>query len=124
MEKMIKIKIDDKGRAKGTVGWLLDVADHIKIGTTKSGNQGAWLKDVNGETITVLAIRNWEYKTGIQLIEKCDDMNISHIFLCPDFPLSDACYERLYELAQKAAVIMDELWEENFEENINVETIY
>jgi len=111
MEKQITIKIADKGELRGTVGWLLKNADHVKIGETKSGNQGAWLENQNGETMSVLAIRNWWHEDGeIKTIKSCDP---SEYDLSPNFSVSPACLERLQELAETVSEIMEEMWNEN-----------
>jgi len=107
VEKEIKIKIDDKGILKGTVGWLLKNADHVTIKATRYDNQGAWLKNKKGETLSVLAIRDWNDDGEVAIIQEFSHGGCA---LCPNFKVSDPCLKKLQEIAEIAAETMDEIW--------------
>jgi len=115
MEKQITIKIDKKGLAKGTVGYLLESADHIKIGVTKNNNQAAWLLGKDNETIACLAIRGYlDDGTELMLMENVEDFADNN---ASDFIWSAAAWEKIEELQEKVAKVMDELWDENLPEH-------
>jgi hypothetical protein len=108
MKKEITINIDNKGFAPGTVGWLCENVDSMLIGKTRDGNQGAWLKDKEGKTLTVLAIRGFYDEDTIDEITRNygyrGDMDCA--FIC-----SDACWEKIEELTAAAVEKMEGVWE-------------
>ena len=115
MEKQITIKIDKKGLAKGTVGYLLESADHIKIGVTKNNNQAAWLRGKENETIACLCVRGFFGDDAkLILMENVVDYEDNS---ASGFIWSDAAWEKIEELQEEVAKIMDELWNENLPEH-------
>ena len=113
MKKEINIK--NQGSCKGTVGWLAKHSAAIFIGETRSGDQGAWLQDSNGNTITVLAVRNF-YGGADKEITRVKRDGSEYDLTC-DIPCSDAAWASIENLSQLAAEEM----EKNFEEGKAVE---
>ena len=107
MKKEIEIK--NQGNSKGTIGWLAKNASTILIGETKSGDQGAWLKDNGGNTITVLAVRNF-YGGADKEITKVKRDGSEYDLTC-DFPCSDAAWESIERLSHLASEEMEKSFE-------------
>lgn len=110
MDKILEIKIDNKGHQRGTVGWLLNVADHIKIGESTSGEQGAWLKDKQDKTICPLVIRNWYDNGQLAIVEQLNSDDPGYTLML-DFYTSKACMQKIQELAKEVTGILDEIFE-------------
>lgn len=102
----INIKIDNKGCAEGTIGWLAKNAAMIKIGETKNRNQGAWLQDHQGKTLTILAIRDYWGMPEDPRIEKIKP-NVSPPELECDFTATDAAWVVLEKLTNLAEAEMN-----------------
>jgi hypothetical protein len=123
MEKTIKIKIANKGKVKGTVGWLADHAAEIKIGESESGRQGAWLKDKDGNIITVLVIRGyWDNeKHKLDFAVRRENNSQDGYELVADCFFSDAAWKKIEATQKIVALQMDELWEAEAEAEDEVE---
>src|SRR5262245_17349089 len=89
----IEIRHTPKDDGPGTLPWLLARASHVLIGETSDGNQIARLKDHDGKTITVLAMRN--YAAGEE-----DGYPVGPISLAEERPANEehADYESEYTL--------------------------
>lgn len=110
MIKEIEININKNNELKGTTSWLAKNADHVDIGETKDGMLGAWLRDKNNKTLSVLAIKNWCNDGKIKTVEA---YTYEKATLCPDFEITEACLGKLQEIAKETAKIMEEIWEED-----------
>lgn len=51
----INIKIEKRGEAPGTIGWLASRAAAIRVGATTAGGRAAWLVGREGDIIDCLA---------------------------------------------------------------------
>lgn len=107
MKKEINIK--NQGSCKGTVGWLCENATTIVIGETRSGDQGAWLKDSEGNTITVLAVRNFYGGADKEITRVKRDG--SEFDLTCGIPFSDAAWASIQALSEIAEGEMEKSFE-------------
>jgi hypothetical protein len=132
MEKVIKIQVEDKGKAVGTKGWVsarLSVAD-IKIAPSKSGNLSAFLKYTDPDTQKPVSrwiasiiqdIRRAEEQSAYGYVNINDNIQYAYcgrhegaydyahaIF---DVPLTDAAFDLVNELRSKALKALKEEWE-------------
>ena len=98
MKKIINIK--NQGSCKGTVGWLCENAATISIGETRSGDQGAWLRDSEGKVLTVLAVRNF-YGGADKEITKVKRDGSEYDLTC-HIPCSDSAWESIQSLSEIA----------------------
>ena len=108
MKKEINIK--NQGNYKGTVGWLCENADTIVIGETRSGDQGAWIKDSEGKVITVLAVRNFYGGADNEITKVKRDGN-EYDLTC-HIPYSDAAWASIQALSEIAEGEMEKSFEE------------
>lgn len=99
MQKTIQIKITNQGKAVGTAGWLAEQAASIHLGKTKDGNEGAWLCDDTGKTITCLAIRGYWLHASAEIATIDRDGSFG---LGSEIPWTDAGWEAVWSLAQLA----------------------
>lgn len=103
----IEIEIKKSGKAKGTLGWLSG-ARTIKIGAAKDGSQAAWLLDAAGDVMTVLAVRDYGYESGIVMVGRLvRDSDCSDGLLMPH-SCTDAAWEALEKIAEMARSQMRE----------------
>ena len=110
MEKVLKIEVDNKEFCKGTLGWLCENADRLRIGTTTNNNQGAWLENSDGETIVTLAVRSFLHDDGKveRMINNdgcCDELNA-----CAH-NCSAKCWAKIEDIQDEVVDIMDAVWE-------------
>ena len=110
MEKMLKVRIDNKGYLWGTLGWLCKNADSVKIGPTKAGKQGAWIKNKEGDTLVTLAIRSFFEEDGKVVKMQNKDIGWNELSAC-EFMCSDACWFVIKQVQQEVENIMDRIWE-------------
>lgn len=125
MEVGIKIKIRNQGNLRGTVGWLAQNAATIDIGKTNGDNQGAWLLDHAGKTITTLAVRNFWDDGEIAKLGR-DARNCVWFGEAPDptddiMACSDSCWNSLETIINKAVELMDEAWEDGEQPSFKLE---
>ncbi len=119
----VTLRIDKKGIKKGTLGWLVDNIDHIVIGDTKvNKHQGAWLKDKDNNTLTVLAIRGFYDDSNkidriVQATGSCWQDELSCDFTC-----SDACWRAIEKIIDIAVEKMEEEYNKEFPINFNIIT--
>lgn len=115
----VTLKIDNDGMAKGTLGWLAHNADTIHVGQTKNGKRGAWLRDPEGNTITVLAIEDYmelgdgEIHTAVQRDPSCVGA-----LLCADILFTDAAWVAMTKII---AIAVDAMTDPMRDVEISVE---
>ena len=110
MEKVLKIEVDNKGYLWGTLGWVCKNADNVKIGTTKAGKQGAWIKNKEGDTLVTLAIRSFHEEDGKVVKMQNEDSSWNELSACESM-CSDACWRKIEEIQEEVVKIMDAEWE-------------
>jgi hypothetical protein len=104
----ITLKINRSGNQPGTLGWLAEKAATIHVGTTKNGrHRGCWLQDKDGKTLTVLCLQGWHDGGGeITKVERL--IHEDGITLQADFSCTDSCWEKLEEIIDYAAGLLEE----------------
>lgn len=103
----ITLSIQNNGLSKGSLGWLCANLGSIKIGETKNGKQGAWLKDREGNNITVLAVRGFWESTDpkIETIIRHCDMGVQ---LAAEMAFTDAAWNIIQQCVEIAVSAMNE----------------
>lgn len=122
--KTIEIKVECKGHAVGTLGWLNSLLNdsELTVKRTKDGTPGMFLKtkDEKGNISHKFICRKWdrmEDPMGYNLrsndtllsINASGDPNYERTF--SDHPLTPACQAKVQELIDKACEEFEDWWE-------------
>jgi hypothetical protein len=99
----ITIEIKKISHAPGTIGWLAENATQIKIGSTKDNERGAWLKDKDGKTITILALDSREAGSLCRVTREMHEWTLS-----ADMRFTDAAWQMIQQFSALAVEQMQE----------------
>lgn len=103
------IRIEKKGVAVGTVGWLVENLKGVRIGVTKHGDRAAWAQIGDTSVCLVvhdaygLATRSPEFDR-LDIVERYDN-GVTGIAL--PWCVTDACWESLRRLAEQIKGLME-----------------
>lgn len=110
----LNLKVVKLGNAVGTLAWLLEKADHVKVCQSKDGlSRGAWLVGADGKTVVCLALlhqpedfQRTDREDGLylELLTRGNDENE----VGSDVPWTDAAWAAVEKLRDAAVPHLEE----------------
>jgi hypothetical protein len=109
MKKQIRVTMVDTGAAVGTVGWLAQHAEEIRILEKPSGKLAAYLYDAEGEIVSPLAVRDWwgNAQTAGEIVSVEIDRS-GEFGPGARIPWTDAAWVVMCELGERAVELLRE----------------
>lgn len=105
----ISLKVKNNGIQKGTIGWLAENAAILKVDETDDGRRAVWLESTYHGNITILAVAGFDdgygYNPGISSLARQPG---EYTPCALNFPVTDACWKALDEMADKAVEILEQ----------------